>query len=186
MSCCAARTAGQAVGGTARPVPDTRSEPLSCHFLFTAPTRCLNFTGRARMAVQEKWPAGGDRGMTRPTRPATVRPIHEADPVPDVPIRELEQLGDTELLAMIRSLPRESPLRNAASEVLVSRYRPLVKSCVRRFQNSPEPYEDPLQVGYAGPIKAINNYHPEAGDAPRRGATPSRPRRRHTHPPPHT
>jgi len=106
--------------------------------------------------------------MTRQTRPATIRSIHEPDPVPDVrvrdvPVGELEQLGDTELLAMIRSLPRESPPRNAACEVLVSRYRPLVKSCVRRFQNSPEPYEDLLQVGYVGLIKAINNYDPEAG-----------------------
>ncbi len=106
--------------------------------------------------------------MTRRTRPATIRPIREPDPVPDVPLPDvpagdLEQLGDTELLAMIRSLPRESPPRNAACEVLVSRYRPLVKSCVRRFQNSPEPYEDLLQVGYVGLIKAINNYDPEAG-----------------------
>jgi RNA polymerase sigma-B factor len=101
--------------------------------------------------------------MTRRTRPATVTAIQEADPVPAVPASELERLGDIELLGMIRSLPRESPVRDAASEVLVSRYRPLVKSCVRRFQNSPEPYEDLLQVGYVGLMKAINNYDPEAG-----------------------
>jgi RNA polymerase sigma-B factor len=101
--------------------------------------------------------------MTRRTRPATVTAIQEADPVPAVPADELERLGDIELLGMIRSLPRESPVRDAASEVLVSRYRPLVKSCVRRFQNSPEPYEDLLQVGYVGLMKAINNYDPEAG-----------------------
>jgi RNA polymerase sigma-B factor len=64
---------------------------------------------------------------------------------------------------MIRSLPREHPIREAACEVLVNRYRPLVRSCVRRFQNSPEPYEDLLQVGYVGLIKAINNYDPAAG-----------------------
>src|SRR5215470_15767378 len=113
--------------------------------------------------MQEKWPGGGDRGMARPTRQATIRPIHEPEVVPEGPAGELEQLGDVELLAMIRSLPRESPARDTASEVLVNRYRPLVKSCVRRFQNSPEPYEDLLQVGYVGLIKAINNYDPEAG-----------------------
>ena len=64
---------------------------------------------------------------------------------------------------MVRSLPREHPIREAACEVLVNRYRPLVRSCVRRFQNSPEPYEDLLQVGYVGLIKAINNYDPAAG-----------------------
>ncbi|HUJ08188.1 MAG TPA: SigB/SigF/SigG family RNA polymerase sigma factor [Streptosporangiaceae bacterium] len=76
---------------------------------------------------------------------------------------ELNQAGDDDLLAMIRSLPRESPLREAACEVLVARYRPLVRSCVRRFSGSPEPYEDLLQVGYVGLLKAINNYDPAAG-----------------------
>jgi RNA polymerase sigma-B factor len=101
--------------------------------------------------------------MTRQPRPATITAIQETDPICDVPAGDLEQLGDIELLGMIRSLPRESPVRDMASEVLVNRYRPLVKSCVRRFQNSPEPYEDLLQVGYVGLIKAINNYDPEAG-----------------------
>ena len=101
--------------------------------------------------------------MTRQPRPAMITVVQERDPVCDVPGAELEQLGDIELLGMIRSLPRESPVRDMASEVLVNRYRPLVKSCVRRFQNSPEPYEDLLQVGYVGLIKAINNYDPEAG-----------------------
>src|SRR5216683_823198 len=97
------------------------------------------------------------------SRPATVKTIGEPRPLSDVPIGELEQRDDAELLGMIRSLPRESQLRDTACEVLVNRYRPLVRSCVRRFQNSPEPYEDLLQVGYVGLIKAINNYDPAAG-----------------------
>jgi len=101
--------------------------------------------------------------MTRQPRPAVITAIQEADPSRDVRAGELEQLSDIELLAVIRSLPRESTVWDMASEVLVNRYRPLVKSCVRRFQNSPEPYEDLLQVGYVGLIKAINNYDPEAG-----------------------
>jgi RNA polymerase sigma-B factor len=78
-------------------------------------------------------------------------------------IADLEQRDDAQLLAVIRSVKQDSPLREAACEVLVNRYRPLVRSCVRRFQNSPEPYEDLLQVGYVGLIKAINNYDPAAG-----------------------
>ena len=81
----------------------------------------------------------------------------------ELPASRLEQHDDADLLEMIRSLPREHPIREAACEVLVNRYRPLVRSCVRRFQNSPEPYEDLLQVGYVGLIKAINNYDPAAG-----------------------
>lgn len=100
------------------------------------------------------------------TRPATVSKPRPAVGLPasdELPACDLEQRDDTELLDMVRSLPREHPIREAACEVLVNRYRPLVRSCVRRFQNSPEPYEDLLQVGYVGLIKAINNYDPAAG-----------------------
>ncbi len=89
--------------------------------------------------------------------------VDEPSPVTKTPAGDLEQRGDAELLEMIRALPRESQARETACEVLVHRYRPLVRSCVRRFQNSPEPYEDLLQVGYVGLIKAINNYDPAAG-----------------------
>src|SRR5262249_23795166 len=84
-------------------------------------------------------------------------------PVNALPSCDLEQRADAELLDLIHSRPREDPVREAACEVIVNRYRPLVRSCVRRFQNSPEPYEDLLQVGYVGLIKAINNYDPAAG-----------------------
>ena len=100
------------------------------------------------------------------TRPATISERRPAVGLPasdELPTCDLEQRDDAELLDMIRSLPREHPIREAACEVLVNRYRPLVRSCVRRFQNSPEPYEDLLQVGYVGLIKAINNYDPAAG-----------------------
>ena len=89
--------------------------------------------------------------------------VDEPRPVSNTPVRDLEQCGDLELLELIHALPRESHARETACEVLVNRYRPLVRSCVRRFQNSPEPYEDLLQVGYVGLIKAINNYDPAAG-----------------------
>jgi RNA polymerase sigma-B factor len=109
------------------------------------------------MARAEIWFAGGDREMTRPA--TTIEP----SPTSELPAQELQQRDDATLLELIRCLPRESPLRESACEVLVNRYRPLVRSCVRRFQNSPEPYEDLLQVGYVGLIKAINNYDPAAG-----------------------
>ena len=88
---------------------------------------------------------------------------NQPSPVDELPSCELEQRGDAELLDLIHSRSREDPIRETACEVLVNRYRPLVRSCVRRFQNSPEPYEDLLQVGYVGLIKAINNYDPAAG-----------------------
>jgi RNA polymerase sigma-B factor len=70
---------------------------------------------------------------------------------------------DGELLALVRSLPRGSERRDAASAELVTRYRGLVWSCVRRYRLVPETVDDLAQVGYVGLVKAINNFDPEFG-----------------------
>jgi RNA polymerase sigma-B factor len=77
--------------------------------------------------------------------------------------RDLDNLEDVELLGIVRSLPRTSDRREAACELLVSRYRGLVRSCVNRYRRSPEPTEDLTQVGYVGLLKAINNFDPAMG-----------------------
>jgi RNA polymerase sigma-B factor len=74
--------------------------------------------------------------------------------------RDLAGLDERALLAFTGSLPRGSELRAAASELLVSRYDWLVRSCVRRYLHSPEPAEDLMQVGYIGLLKAIDNFDP--------------------------
>ena len=51
----------------------------------------------------------------------------------------------------------------AACELLVVRYRYLVRSCVQRYNRGPEPAEDLLQVGYVGLVAAINNFDPAVG-----------------------
>jgi RNA polymerase sigma-B factor len=76
---------------------------------------------------------------------------------------DLDELRDSELLTMIQSMPRGSGMREAACEVLVTRYRPLVRSAVLRYKNSTEPYEELMQVGYVGLLKAINNFDPAVG-----------------------
>jgi RNA polymerase sigma-B factor len=78
-------------------------------------------------------------------------------------LRELTRLDDNALLDIVRSMPRASNLRAAACELLVSRHRQLVRSCVQRYRHSPEPTEDLMQVGYVGLIKAINNFDRAAG-----------------------
>jgi RNA polymerase sigma-B factor len=70
---------------------------------------------------------------------------------------------DGELLALVHSLPRKSGRRAAACETLVLRYRSLVRSCARRYRDSPEPEEELMQVGYVGLLKAINNFNPAFG-----------------------
>jgi RNA polymerase sigma-B factor len=70
---------------------------------------------------------------------------------------------DDALIELVQSLPRTSATRAAAYEALVRRYDFVVKGCVRRYRDSPEPIEDLMQVGYLGLLKAINNYNPELG-----------------------
>jgi RNA polymerase sigma-B factor len=88
-----------------------------------------------------------------------------ATPVVAMRPGDLEELEDSELLTMIQSLPRDSAVRDAACEVLVTRYRPLVKSCVLRYKNSTESHEELMQVGYVGLLKAINNFDPAVGSS---------------------
>jgi RNA polymerase sigma-B factor len=77
--------------------------------------------------------------------------------------QELAEQSDRELLGMVSSLPRFSQRRIAACELLVSRYRDLVWSCVQRYRHGSEPTEDLMQVGYVGLVAAINNFDPAAG-----------------------
>jgi RNA polymerase sigma-B factor len=88
------------------------------------------------------------------------RPVAEASPGFR---QDLPGLEDRELLALTGSLPRSSPARAAALDLLVTRYRSLVRSCVRRYSRSPERAEDLMQVGYVGLLKAINNFDAALG-----------------------
>jgi len=73
---------------------------------------------------------------------------------------DLAGLEERALLGIVGSLPPGSERRAAACELLVVRYRWLVRSCVRRYLRSPEPAEDLMQVGYVGLLKAIGNFDP--------------------------
>jgi RNA polymerase sigma-B factor len=75
----------------------------------------------------------------------------------------LAGLGDRELLAIAGSLPPGSARRDAARELLVSRFGHLVRACARQYSRSPEPAEDLIQVGYVGLLKAIGNFDPAFG-----------------------
>jgi RNA polymerase sigma-B factor len=95
--------------------------------------------------------------------------------VPDAPAgfrEELSELEDRELLALVSSLPRSSHRRAAALDLLVARYRNLVRSCVRQYARSSVPIEDLMQVGYVGLLKAINNFDPALGFSLATYATP--------------
>ena len=75
----------------------------------------------------------------------------------------LPEANDDELLAVVRSAPRGGRERSVACETLVARYGYLVRLCAQRYQNSPEPQEDLIQVGYVGLLKAITKFDPALG-----------------------
>jgi RNA polymerase sigma-B factor len=79
------------------------------------------------------------------------------------PAAALAERDDSELLALIRGCDAGDALRSLACEVLVVRYQSLVRSCVQRYRDSPEPVEDLMQAGYVGLLKAINNFDPVLG-----------------------
>ena len=78
---------------------------------------------------------------------------------------DLAELDERALLGIVGSLPLGSERRTGACELLVSRYRWLVRSCVRPYLHSPEPAEDLMQVGYVGLLKAIGNFDPAICDS---------------------
>jgi RNA polymerase sigma-B factor len=80
-------------------------------------------------------------------------------------LAERGALPDGELLGELRRLPRGSAEREEICEILVSRYAGLVRSCAAPYRRSPEPFDDLLQVGYVGLLKAINNFDPGCGDS---------------------
>lgn len=82
--------------------------------------------------------------------------------IPVPPERYLAGLDNGALLAIARSQPQTSE-RSAARDLLVTRHRSLVRSCVSRYRRGPEPTEDLMQVGYLGLMKAINKFDPAFG-----------------------
>jgi len=74
-----------------------------------------------------------------------------------------EAATDAELVSLVQSLPAGSTQRERAFETLIARYRPMVRSCVRRYQTPPELADELMQAGYLGLMKAISNFDPDVG-----------------------
>jgi RNA polymerase sigma-B factor len=67
------------------------------------------------------------------------------------------------LFAELQRCPKHHPARTAARDQLVALHLPLVEHLARRFRNRGEPYDDLMQVGTIGLIKAIDRFDPERG-----------------------
>jgi RNA polymerase sigma-B factor len=61
----------------------------------------------------------------------------------------------------------------ASREALVAQFMPLVRSLARRYGRSSEPFEDLLQVGSLGLLKALDRFDPERGHSFQSFAVPT-------------
>ncbi|WP_304437948.1 RNA polymerase sigma factor SigF [Marmoricola sp. Leaf446] len=68
-----------------------------------------------------------------------------------------------ELFAELHAMPAGSPERRAHRDDLVRLHLPLVEHCARRFLNRGEPFDDLMQVGTIGLIKAVDRFDDERG-----------------------
>jgi RNA polymerase sigma-B factor len=83
--------------------------------------------------------------------------------VPCGPSRNETRELSASLFAELQRCPKHHPARTAARDQLVALHLPLVEHLVRRFCNRGEPYDDLMQVGTIGLLKAIDRFDPERG-----------------------
>lgn len=69
----------------------------------------------------------------------------------------------SELFSVLRDESASAAERSVAREDLVHLHLSLVEHCARRFRNRGEPYEDLVQVGTIGLIKAVDRFETDRG-----------------------
>ena len=67
------------------------------------------------------------------------------------------------LLTELHELPADSPRRTPLRDELVVMHLPLVRHLARRYRDRGEQFEDLVQVGTVGLIKAVDRFDPERG-----------------------
>src|SRR5688572_7385465 len=68
-----------------------------------------------------------------------------------------------ELFVVLRDDDSSAAVRSVARDDLVHLHLSLVEHCARRFRNRGEPYEDLVQVGTIGLIKAVDRFETDRG-----------------------
>ena len=93
------------------------------------------------------------------SRPASSGPDSAGTPVPSrrPAARDLDTLSDADLAKLLNDPEYGDDARTA----LVSRYQGLVRSSAHQYQLPAQYYEDLVQVGFLGLMKAINNFDPD-------------------------
>lgn len=81
-----------------------------------------------------------------------------------VPTRtEVTRARSAEFFLVLRDEGTSDAARSTARDDLVHLHLPLVEHCARRFRNRGEPFEDLVQVGTIGLIKAVDRFETDRG-----------------------
>ena len=104
----------------------------------------------------------GDTGDTGDDTAAGAAHHHEADDVAPSGLDHV-RTRSAELFDVLRDEGTSSAARAVARDDLVHLHLSLVEHCARRFRNRGEPFEDLVQVGTIGLIKAGSENHAQRG-----------------------
>lgn len=88
--------------------------------------------------------------------------IETGGPPETTPLAVMKQ-ASAELFAVVLDPDTSEATRQGARDELVQLHAPLVEHCARRFRNRGEPFEDLVQVGSIGLIKAIDRFDTDRG-----------------------
>jgi RNA polymerase sigma-B factor len=109
-------------------------------------------------------PAQTDAGSASDADGTPESPPEPADarPAPS-PAQTAQRARTAELFAEIHRLSEFDPARKVARDALIELHLPLVEYLARRFRNRGEPYEDLVQVGTIGLLKAVDRFDSDRG-----------------------
>ena len=94
-------------------------------------------------------------------------------PPPATPDRQTTPNDDDALLAIVHDPTASADEVASAKELLITAHMPLVEHIARRYRDRGEPFDDLVQVGAIGLLKAIERFDTERGTALSTYATPT-------------
>ncbi|WP_372727359.1 RNA polymerase sigma factor SigF [Nocardioides sp.] len=89
--------------------------------------------------------------------------IDDDEPADSLTRVEITRLRSAEFFTVLHRTDSSEAERATARESLVHLHLPLVEHCARRFRNRGEPFEDLVQVGTIGLIKAVDRFDTDRG-----------------------
>ena len=94
---------------------------------------------------------------------ATGAAVHRAIDEPEPSGLDGVRARSAELFVTLRDEDASTAVRSVARDDLVHLHLSLVEHCARRFRNRGEPFEDLVQVGTIGLIKAVDRFETDRG-----------------------